>query len=176
MVLWGIFYLFFFPESKRRPQLLKCPRSQRSSLHQPDVRALKQPLALTGKSGQTERVALPSNHTFPWRLSGRFTLVEWFASEQKPTWINSRSVEKEVIESRDDSHSEFSFLTVFPKQNCINEIESIISMKLQLIGIVGIGIAGLTVRKFQNVPFFFFFLPSMKACIRLLLKFDMAVC
>jgi hypothetical protein len=32
------------------------------------------------------------------------------------------------------------------------------------------------VRKFQNVPFFFFFLPSMKACIRLLLKFDMAVC
>uniref|UniRef100_A0A8C0X8P1 Tetraspanin n=1 Tax=Castor canadensis TaxID=51338 RepID=A0A8C0X8P1_CASCN len=30
-------------------------------------------------------------------------------------------------------------------KNCINEIESIISMKLQLIGIVGIGIAGLTI-------------------------------
>lgn len=41
------------------------------------------------------------------------------------------------------------FLTFsFPKQNCIDEIESIISVKLQLIGIVGIGIAGLTVRKF----------------------------
>lgn len=46
------------------------------------------------------------------------------------------------------------FLTVFfPKQNCIDEIEAIISVKLQLIGIVGIGIAGLTVRKFQNLPF-----------------------
>nr|XP_045754988.1 tetraspanin-2 [Mirounga angustirostris] len=33
----------------------------------------------------------------------------------------------------------------FPKQNCIDEIEAIISVKLQLIGIVGIGIAGLTI-------------------------------
>ncbi|KAG8517667.1 Tetraspanin-2 [Galemys pyrenaicus] len=33
-------------------------------------------------------------------------------------------------------------------KNCIDEIEAIISVKLQLIGIVGIGIAGLTVRKF----------------------------
>ncbi|OWK04741.1 TSPAN2 [Cervus elaphus hippelaphus] len=30
-------------------------------------------------------------------------------------------------------------------KNCIDEIESIISVKLQLIGIVGIGIAGLTI-------------------------------
>ncbi|KAB0403156.1 hypothetical protein E2I00_011428 [Balaenoptera physalus] len=37
-------------------------------------------------------------------------------------------------------------------KNCIDEIESIISVKLHLIGIVGIGIAGLTVRKFQNIP------------------------
>ncbi|EPY74504.1 hypothetical protein CB1_001984019 [Camelus ferus] len=36
-------------------------------------------------------------------------------------------------------------------KNCIEEIETIISVKLQLIGIVGIGIAGLTVRKFQSV-------------------------
>lgn len=42
----------------------------------------------------------------------------------------------------------------FPKQNCIDEIETIISVKLQLIGIVGIGIAGLTVREFQNTSFF----------------------
>lgn len=50
----------------------------------------------------------------------------------------------------------FSYLlSVFPqKQNCIDEIETIISIKLQLIGIVGIGIAGLTVSKFQNITFF----------------------
>ncbi|ELK05941.1 Tetraspanin-2 [Pteropus alecto] len=30
-------------------------------------------------------------------------------------------------------------------KNCIDEIETIISVKLQLIGIVGIGIAGLTI-------------------------------
>lgn len=44
-----------------------------------------------------------------------------------------------------------SFLSLltffFPKQNCIDKIETIISVKLQLVGIVGIGIAGLTVRK-----------------------------
>lgn len=34
----------------------------------------------------------------------------------------------------------------FPNQNCIDEIETVISAKLQLMGIVGIGIAGLTVR------------------------------
>ncbi|KAK1328967.1 hypothetical protein QTO34_011137 [Cnephaeus nilssonii] len=36
-------------------------------------------------------------------------------------------------------------------KNCIDEIETIISVKLQLIGIVGIGIAGLTVRKVSSV-------------------------
>ncbi|XP_037853981.1 tetraspanin-2 isoform X1 [Chlorocebus sabaeus] len=36
-------------------------------------------------------------------------------------------------------------------KNCIDEIETIISVKLQLIGIVGIGIAGLTVRCHQGV-------------------------
>ncbi|XP_019517019.1 PREDICTED: tetraspanin-2 isoform X2 [Hipposideros armiger] len=38
-------------------------------------------------------------------------------------------------------------------KNCIDEIETVISAKLQLMGIVGIGIAGLTVREFQNIPF-----------------------
>ncbi|KAF5910954.1 hypothetical protein HPG69_000918 [Diceros bicornis minor] len=38
-------------------------------------------------------------------------------------------------------------------KNCINEIETLISVKLRLIGIVGVGIAGFTVRKFQNLPF-----------------------
>lgn len=47
------------------------------------------------------------------------------------------------------TYHQLLFLTFsFPKQNCIDEIESIISVKLQLIGIVGIGIAGLTVSKF----------------------------
>lgn len=39
-----------------------------------------------------------------------------------------------------------------PKQNCIDEIESVISVKLQLIGIVGIGTAGFMVRIFLNLP------------------------
>ncbi|XP_047377562.1 tetraspanin-2 isoform X2 [Sciurus carolinensis] len=36
-------------------------------------------------------------------------------------------------------------LITFHSANCIDEIEAIISVKLQLIGIVGIGIAGLTI-------------------------------
>ena len=41
----------------------------------------------------------------------------------------------------------------FPQQNCIDEIETVISAKLQLVGIVGIGVSALTVRKFQNGAF-----------------------
>lgn len=53
------------------------------------------------------------------------------------------------MDQSDDSQiPSFVIPFFFPKQNCIDEIEAIISVKLQLIGIVGIGIAGLTVRKF----------------------------
>lgn len=109
----------------------------------------------TGKSHPKGRVAFTSALRFCFRVvrsrlpmkdDGLHMSRSWRGGTYRPITENKRTG------SEREPHSQFSLLTFFffTKQNCIDKIETIISVKLQLVGIVGIGIAGLTVRKPQK--------------------------